>query len=56
MELIFTPLGSIALSLAVWLFSAWLITQIADVNLVQRINFGTINAIFVLLFVHLVLK
>lgn len=47
--------GSTLLCGAVWVVSFLLLPRIEQVNLVQRLNFGTINAVFALVFLHLVL-
>ncbi|MEP1470559.1 MAG: hypothetical protein ABJK20_11540 [Halieaceae bacterium] len=48
--------GSALLCAAVWVVSFMLLPRIEQVNLVQRLNFGTINAVFALVFLHLVLS
>ncbi len=48
--------GSALLCVAVWLVSFMLLPRLEQVNLVQRLNFGTINAVFALVFLHLVLR
>ena len=48
--------GSTLLCGAVWVVSFLLLPRIEQVNLVQRLNFGTINAVFALVFLHLVLN
>ena len=48
--------GSKLLCGAVWVVSFLLLPRIEQVNLVQRLNFGTINAVFALVFLHLVLN
>ena len=55
MNWLLTPAGTAVLCAAVWLISYVVLPKLEQVNLVQRINFGTINAVFVLLFLHLVL-
>lgn len=47
--------GSLVICLSVWIISFISLPKIEKVNLVQRLNFGTINALFVLVFIHLVL-
>ena len=56
MQWIFTWWGTLAICGFVWLASAWWIRRTIDTNRVQQINFGTINALFALVFIHLVLK
>jgi hypothetical protein len=56
MDWITSSFGTLVICAAIWLVSAYIITVLANVNLVQRINFATINAIFVLLILQLLLK
>ncbi len=56
MSWILSPAGTLIICAVIWLVSAYVITVLAEVNLVQRINFATINAIFALLILRLVLQ
>jgi hypothetical protein len=56
MSWILSPSGTLIACAITWFVSAYVITVLAEVNLVQRINFATINAIFALLILQLVLK
>ncbi len=51
-----SPVGTGVLCALTWLLSYMALPRLERVNLVQRINFGTINAVFVLLFLHIVLN
>jgi hypothetical protein len=55
MTLLYSAWGSTLVCIVIWLLSFALLPRIEQVNLVQRLNFGTINAVFALLFLHLVL-